>query len=162
MTEPTGAEGTAPGARDRLERDLAEARAQRQRLVAALGGEDPEDRDLGDQGDEALQMEGLDDLSRANRRIDELQRLLAGTAVPDAPPGLPDGTQVTLRFPDGDVAVVRIVVVPQEASSDDQDDVVTADSPLGRALVGARAGDLATYEGPDGNLQAEVLVIDAP
>ena len=162
MTEPTGAEATAPGARGRLERDLAEARVQRQRLVAALGGEDPEDRDPGDQGDAALQLEGLDDLSRANRRIDELQRRLAGTVVPDAPPGLADGTRVTLRFPDGDVAVVRIVVIPQEPSSDDQDDLVTADSPLGRALVGARAGDLITYEGPDGDLQAEVLVIDAP
>jgi transcription elongation factor GreA len=163
MAEPTGVEGAALGAaaRDRLENELAEARAQRQGLVAALGGEDPEDPDPGDQGDEALQLEGLDDLGRVNRRIRELERLLASAAVSDVLHGLADGSRVTLRFPNGDVATFRIVAIPQEASSDNQDDVVTADSPLGRALVGRRADDLITYEGPDGDLQAEVLAIDA-
>ena len=163
MAEPTGVEGAALGdaARDRLEKELADARAQRRGLAAALGGEDPEDRDTGDRGDEALQLEGLDDLGRVNRRIRELERLLASPDVSAALHGVADGSRVTLRFPNGDVATFRIVAIPQEASSDDRDDVVTADSPLGRALVGRRAGDLITYEGPDGDLQAEVLAIDA-
>jgi transcription elongation GreA/GreB family factor len=39
---------------------------------------------------------------------------------------------------------------------------VTVDSPLGRALVGRRAGDPVTYAGPEGDLQAEVVAVDAP
>ena len=36
------------------------------------------------------------------------------------------------------------------------DDVLTADSPLGRALVGRSAGDTVTYAGPDGDLPPQV------
>ena len=43
MTEPAGSEQT-----ERLEQELAQAREQRDRLAVELGGEDPEDPDLGD------------------------------------------------------------------------------------------------------------------
>jgi transcription elongation factor GreA len=158
--EASGAAGTgsSAAARERLERELAQAREQRHRLADQLGGEDPDDPDRGDRGDEALQLEGLDDLARMDRRIDELQRLLAG---PGAPPGLAEGTVVTLRFPDGEEATFRIVTIPEQAPATGQD-VVTADSPLGRALVGQRAGSTVTYQGPDGELRAEVVAVQAP
>ena len=117
-------------------------------MSAQLGGEDPTDPDRGDSGDAAAQLEGLDDLARTDQRIDEIQRLIAGSGVPDAEPGLADGTVVTLRFPDGDVATFRIVAILEEAPSDGGEDVVTVDSPLGRALVGRGAGDPITYAGP--------------
>ena len=158
------AEPTEPSAatRRRLEQELAQVREQRQRLVVALGGEDPDDREPGDRGDEAVQLEGLDDLARTDRRIAEIERLIAGTVDADTPPGLADGTAVTLRFPHGDVATFRIVAIPEQAPSDDQDDVVTAGSPLGQALVGRQGGDTITYRGPDGDLQAEVVAVDPP
>jgi transcription elongation GreA/GreB family factor len=62
---------------------------------------------------------------------------------------------VTLRFPEGDQAAFRIVTIPEQAPADDQDDLLTAASPLGQALVGRRAGDTVTYRGPGGGLQAE-------
>jgi transcription elongation factor GreA len=145
--------------RERLERELAQAREERRRLAVQLGGEDPDDPDRGDRGDEAFQLEGLDDLARMDQRIDELQRLLAG---PGTRPGLADGTVVTLRFPDGEAATFRIVTIPEQASAAGQDDVVTADSPLGQALVGRHAGSTVTYPGPDGELQAEVVAVQAP
>ena len=164
MTEPTGPEATElnAAARERLERELAQVREQRHRLSVQLGGEDPADPDRGDTGDEAVQLEGLDDLARMDQRIDEIERLIAGPGALDEPPGLADGTVVTLRFPGGDVATFRVVAITEEAPADDQDDVITADSPLGRALVGRRAGDTVTYSGPDGDLQAEVVDIHAP
>ena len=152
--------GTA--ARERLEQELDRAREQRHRMAAELGGEDPHDADLGNRGDEAFHLEGLDDLSRADQRIDELERLLAGPGALDTPPGLTDGTVVTLRFPDGDEATYRIVAIPEQGAADDQDDVVTADSPLGRALVGWGAGDTVIYQAPDGQLQADVVAVQAP
>jgi len=164
MAEPTGPSETEPSAaaRERLEGELAQVREQRRRLSGELGGEDPADVDRGDTGDEAVQLEGLDDLARTDQRIDEIQRLLAGSGVPDAQPGLADGTVVTLRFPDGDVTTSRIVAILEEAPADGGEDVVTVDSPLGRALVGRHAGDSITYAGPDGDLQAEVVAVDAP
>ena len=144
---------------DRLEQELARVREQRRRLAVQLGGEDPDDPDLGDRGDEAFQLEGLDDLSRMDRRIAEIERLIAGPGALNTPPGLADGTVVTLRFPDGDEATFRIVAIPEQAPADSQDDVVTTSSPLGQALVGRSAGDTITYRGPDGDLQAEVVAV---
>lgn len=154
MAEPTGAEpGTST--RERLEQELARVRGQRDRLAVQLGGEDPEDHDLGDRGDAAVELEERDDLARMDRRIREIERLLAGRHVPGTASGLPDGTVVTLRFPDGDVATYRIATIPEEG----RDDVVTAGSPLGQALVGRAAGDTITYRGPDGELDAEVVAL---
>jgi transcription elongation factor GreA len=155
-TEPSAA------TRECLEQELARAREQRQRLANQLAGEDPGDRDLGDRGDAAVELEGLADLARMDRRIEELERLLAGPGALDIPPGLADGTVVTLRFADGDEATLRVVTIPEQATADDQDDVVTASSPLGQALIGQRPGDTITYQGPDGELQAEVVALRAP
>ena len=153
MTESQGV-GLSAATRARLEQELAEVREQRNRVAGQVGGEDPADPDPGDEADGAVQLEELDDLSRINRRIAEIEKQLA--AEPDATSGL-DGTRVTLRFPDGQEATYLIVAIPEEAPADEQDDVVTADSPLGQALVGRSAGDTVTYEGPDGELQAEVV-----
>ena len=153
MADATGSERT-----ERLEQELAQVREQRDRLAAQLGGEDPEDADRGDRGDEAVELEELDDLARMDRRIDEIERLLAGPDVSGTAPGLADGTVVTLRFPDGDVATYRIVAIPEENG----DDVVTAGSPLGQALVGRAVGDAISYHGPDGELHAEVVALSAP
>ena len=153
MAEPTGSERT-----ERLEQELAQVREQRDRLAVQLGGEDPEDPDLGDRGDEAVELEELDDLARMDRRIAEIERLLAGQDMAGTAPGLADGTVVTLRFPDGDVATYRIVAIPEENG----DDVVTAGSPLGQALVGRGVGDTINYQGPDGELRAEVVALRAP
>jgi transcription elongation factor GreA len=163
MTESSGSPGTELSAatRDRLEQELAQARTQRDRLAGQLGGEDADDPDTtGDSGDAALQLEGQDDLARIDGRIEEIERQLAGGL--DAAPGLADGTRVTLRFPDGDEATFRVVTIPEQAPADGQDDVVTADSPLGQALVGRGAGDTVSYEGPDGESQAEVVTVQAP
>src|SRR5690349_17171584 len=109
--------------RDRLEQELAQVRAQRQQLIEDLGGEDPASPDVGDQGDAAQELEGLDDLSRLNRRVDELQRRIADPgAYPES--GLPDGTVVTVRFPDGDQTTYRVVTIPGEAPGNDE--VLTA------------------------------------
>lgn len=159
MTEPTELNAAT---RDRLERELDRAREQRRRLAAQLGGEDPDNPDPGDRGDDANQLEGLDDLARMDRRIDEIERLLADPAALGTPAGLVDGTTVTLRFSGGDEATFRIVAIPEQAPDGDQDDVVTAGSPLGEALVGRGAGDTITYAGPDGELQAEVVALHAP
>ena len=143
----------------RLEQELARLQEERDRRLQELGGEDPDDAvdgAVGDTGDAATQLEGLDDVSRTNRRIAEIERLLAD---PDARTDPSGATTATLRFPDGDEATFRIVGITAEAADDEQDEVITADSPLGQALAGASAGDTVTYAGPDGELSAEVVAL---
>jgi transcription elongation factor GreA len=149
-------------ARERLEQELAQAREQRRTLAAQLGGEDPDNPDTGDRGDDANELEGLDDLARMDWRIEELERLIADPAARETPAGLADGATVTLRFPDGDEVTYRVVAIPEHAPAAERDDVLTASSPLGQALAGRSAGDTITYAGPDGELQAEILALQAP
>ena len=53
-----------------------------------------------------------------------------------------------------------VVAITEEAPDPTQ--TVTRDSPLGRALVGARAGERITYRGPDGEIAAEVVAVRLP
>jgi transcription elongation GreA/GreB family factor len=155
----SGPSGSDVATRGRLERELAELRGQRRAVAARLGGEDPEDRAVGDRGDQAVALEGLDELARLDRRITEIDHKIAGLDGPHAGSGLPEGTVVTLRFPDGDVSTYRIVALPEQLPEDEQDQVLTADSPLALALAGCRAGDTVSYQSPDGDSHAEVLAV---
>ena len=148
--------------RTRLEQELARVRDERRRLAASLGGEDPEDPTGGDSGDQAYLLERSDDLARMDRRITEIGHLIAGLDAPRDPQGLPVGTVATLRFSDGVVATFRVVAIVEEAPADDQNEVLTADSPLGRALAGCRVGDTITYSVPGGEAHAEVIAVQAP
>ena len=161
MSEPSPSESSA-GTRERLEQELSELREHREQMAAALGGEDPEDTDADSRGDAATELEGLDAIGRVDRRITELEHLIAGPDLPPPPDGIPDGTSVTLRFADGEVASFTVVAIAQELPGDEQDEILTTDSPLGQALAGHRVGDTITYSGPDGDARAEVLAMDAP
>jgi transcription elongation GreA/GreB family factor len=72
---------------------------------------------------------------------------------------LPDGTTVTIRFADGDEDTLHVVAVP---GGDADDSVLTSDSPLGLALVGAKAGDEISYRTPGGKTTATVVAISPP
>lgn len=149
MADTSEANGVA---RAELEQELARLRADRGRLAATLAGEDPDDPNVGDHGDEAQSVEGDDELARRDARIREVEHLL--TDAPARPEGLADGTLVTLRFPDGDEVTLRMITIAEQADSDDG---LTADSPLGQALVGHGPGDTVTYAGPDGELRADIV-----
>jgi transcription elongation factor GreA len=168
VVEPMSGQGSSDrsdvsaSTRDRLEEELAQLRDRRRSRAAQLGGEDPDDQSSGDSGDQAVQLEGLDDLARIDRRISEIEHLIADPDLLATPGGLSDGTVVTLRFPDGDEATYRVVAIAEEAPADGQNEVVTADSPLGRALAGRRAGDTVTYRAPDGDIQVDIVAMTEP
>ncbi|HEY0811903.1 MAG TPA: GreA/GreB family elongation factor [Pseudonocardia sp.] len=152
-------------AADGLDEELARLRADRRRLAASLAGEDPDAPDVGDQGDQAQSLEGDADLARMDRRIREVEHLIADPDAAIPHDALADGTVVTLRFSGGDTATFRVVVIPEEADGDagaEEAEFLTTDSPLGRALAGRGVGDTVTYAGPDGDLQAEVLELQPP
>jgi transcription elongation factor GreA len=167
MTTASGPSSSNPSepiaaTRLRLEQELARVHDERQNLAAAIGGEDPDDPTGGDSGDQADLLERSDDLAKMDRRITEIRHLLADLDAPQDPQDPLHGTLVTLRFADGTVATLRVVAITEEAPADRQDEILTADSPLGRALAGRRAGDTITYSVPDGEAQAQVIAVQAP
>jgi transcription elongation factor GreA len=140
----------------RLEQELAELSSRRHELVEAIGENDA----VEDYGDQAQRLERVDDLGRVTDRIREITEVLAGRTERSAANALPDGTEVTVRFSDGTTTTIVVVAIPEEAPDPTQ--TVTRDSPLGRALVGARAGERITYLGPDGEIAAEVVAVRLP
>ena len=156
-TTSAGGSGSSAATHERLEREVAQLRARRAELAGELRGEDVADRDFGDRGDQADRLERGDDLARMDRRITELMHLIAEVDEGRIGASPVDGTVVTLRFPDGDVSRFRIVTIAEQAPDDEAVEVLTADSPRGRALVGCRPGDTVSYQAPSGRVQAEVL-----
>jgi transcription elongation GreA/GreB family factor len=90
--------------------------------------------------------------------IEELDGLLAEAGV--LPPGEPDvvclGSLVEVGFPGSGVERLRIVH-PVEAVLDDER--VSADSPVARALLGRREGEAVTYDTPLGTVSCIVLAV---
>ena len=69
------------------------------------------------------------------------------------------GDRVLISDPDREQEWVR-VVDPKEAFLDDER--ISATSPLGRALIGAKARSSITVEAPSGTWRCRVLRIEAP
>ncbi len=142
----------------RLEAELAELRRRREQLHAELQG----DADaVGDRGDAAEALQRAEDLAGLDEQIGRLTWLLAGgNATVEGQ--LPNGTEVKLRFADGEEARMRVVNFIEETPEGAEDTTLTADSPLGLALFGHKAGDTITYRTPGGDQQVTLLAIKTP
>ncbi|MFF5638840.1 GreA/GreB family elongation factor [Streptomyces sp. NPDC012825] len=149
--EPVDAE-----AREALDEELAELRAERDSVAATLrdGGGDQ----TGDRADQADELMRADEADRLNGRIREIEDRLreASAAAPPAAGTIGVGSGVTVRFDDGTESTVRIAELPDALDPA----LVTGDSPLGGALLGHGAGDTVTYETPGGPATATVVSVD--
>ncbi|MFJ3583244.1 GreA/GreB family elongation factor [Streptomyces sp. NPDC090127] len=136
-----------------LRKDLDELRAERDSVAATLRDEDP----VGDRADEADELQRASDVARLDRRIDELDGRIREASVADAPTAgvVGVGSSVTVRFADGSEAALQVGEVAEELDAT----LVTADSPLGRALLGHGAGDTVSYRTPDGSTNAVVVSV---
>ncbi|MFJ3306347.1 GreA/GreB family elongation factor [Streptomyces sp. NPDC086549] len=138
-------------ARHALEQEIADLRAERETVAATLRENDT----VGDRADEADELQRANELERLDARISEISTRLrqAAEAGPPSTDVVGVGSTVTVRFADGTVETLRI---DAEAVQLDQT-MVTADSPLGRALLGHRTGDLVSYDAPGGRATAVVV-----
>jgi transcription elongation factor GreA len=159
MGQDTGTKDFAEQEREHLEAELADLRRRRDQLRADLQGDA---ETVGDRGDAADALQRADDLAGVEEQISRVTWLLAGgnTAVPGQ---LPNGTRVKLRFPDDKKDVeMRVVNFIEETPAGEEDTTLTADSPLGLALFGRKAGETITYRTPRGELQVKLLAIEQP
>lgn len=159
MSEKVESKGLADAARDHLAAELARLRQRRDRLEVEVKN----DRGMiGDHGDAAEAIQRADELALLGDRINEL----TGGCAPGPPLSgsetLPGGTEVTLRFPDGEVVTMHVISVVEETPVGREAETLTARSPLGQALAGHQPGDTVTYSTPQGPNQVQLLAVKLP
>jgi transcription elongation factor GreA len=147
---------TAAG-RQALEEDLERAEVERldvSRSLAdarALGNDPTENLDLRD---------AMDRFSQLETRIADLRAMLAAAEPLDLSSpadGLARmGTTVRLRHADGEEAEYLLVSPPEAAPRRGR---ISVDSPIGRAVVGHRAGEHLMALTPGGNEEVELLKV---
>jgi transcription elongation GreA/GreB family factor len=154
------AQSAADAARENLAAELDRLRQRRDRLEVEVKN----DRGMvGDHGDAAEAIQRADELVVLGDRINELdRRLRTGPSQSDQSESLPGGTEVTLRFPDGEVVTMQVISIVEETPVGREAETLTARSPLGQALAGHKAGDTVTYSTPQGENQVEVIAVKLP
>ena len=117
-------------------------------------------RALGDLSENGDYHAAREEKGKMQGRIQQIQALLENAVVVSPGDGPADraavGSLVDLRF-DGDDGTERYLLGTIEERPEDYD-VVSPSSPLGRAMIGARPGDVVRYEAPAGPV--EVTVVD--
>lgn len=131
----------------RLEEELRMLVQVRRPQVAEMIRNAKED---GDVMENAAYDEAKDQQAFVEGRIIHLEDLLKRAIVIEEPP--PDdsvhlGSLVTVAEGDEEAESFRIV---GSAEADPRDGRISNESPIGRALIGKRVGDTATYNTPDG------------
>ena len=150
----------AAAARQNLAAELDRLRQRRDRLEVEVKN----DRGMvGDHGDAAEAIQRADELVVLTDRINELdRRLRAGPSPSDESTTLPGGTEVTLRFADGEVVTMHVISIVEETPIGREGETLTARSPLAQALAGHKAGDTVTYSTPHGENQVELIAVKLP
>ena len=120
-------------------------------------------RALGDLSENGDYHAAREEKGKMQGRIQQIQALLEYAEIvspAEGPAGAAAvGALVDLRF-DGDDEVERFLLGTIEERPEDCD-VVSPSSPLGKALVGARAGDVVRYEAPAGPVEVTVVAVTA-
>ncbi len=150
----------ADAARANLAAELERLRQRRERLELEVR----DDRGMiGDHGDAAEAIQRADELAVLADRISELDhRLREGPSHPQESEGLPGGTEVTVRFPDGEVVTMQVISIVEETPAGREGETLTAGSPLSQALAGHQPGDTVTYSTPQGENQVELIAVKLP
>jgi transcription elongation GreA/GreB family factor len=144
-----------------LEAELEELKRRRERVAADLDSMRDAVGGLVD-ADAADQIALADELTAIDDRIAEINwHLHGGPPESEVPGALPDGTEVTLRFPDGELVRMRVVAIAGEVPIVDEH-ALSPDSPMGLALAGHRPGDVVTFETPQGPQQVELVAVRYP
>jgi transcription elongation factor GreA len=157
-SRPTSRYALSEAARGRLEIELSELDAERAMRASEAGSMTGDVADIAEFAARDMLLEHLDE------RITRIRSLLAESSVPRAAaaahaPSVDDtvgpGARLRMQIAGSDDAEEFVLGDRAERAADVG--VITLSSPLGRALIGARAGDTVEYAAPAGTLKATVL-----
>ena len=140
----------------RLSEELHDLRTRRRPELHARIQEATESGDVSDNSEyEDLK----DEWAILEARINELELTLENSAVIQREAGdetIGLGSKVTLRADDGEDET-WVLVSPQEANT--LDGTISTQSPVGKSLVGRRAGDTAEVRTPGGSMTYTVVSV---
>ena len=146
----------SPEGKAEAEAELEELREEkRPRIVAAIKAA----REEGDLSENAEYHAAKDEQGHLEARIRMLEELLAKAEVVEAPTG--DTAQVgsTVRFRDADSGEEKEITLVHRLEASMEDGKLSAESPVGRALLGASGGDTVIFETPSGQKKLEILTV---
>ena len=120
-------------------------------------------RALGDLSENGDYHAAREEKGKMQGRILQIQALLENAVVvspADGPAGcVVVGSLVDLQF-EGEEDTERYLIGSIEERHEDYD-VVSPTSPLGKAMIGARAGEVVCYEAPAGQVEVTVVAVAA-
>lgn len=96
-------------------------------------------------------------------RVRQLEQMLANAVVIDSSTAgdiVEAGTVVDLRYKGDDDIVTYLVGSIEERN--EKYDVLSTNSPIGTAILGKRAGDAVTYQGPKREMSVAIVAIRLP
>jgi len=129
---------------------------------AAIAKEIDDRRQEGDLKENGGYHAAREEQAKQEARIQQLRRLLDTAHVGEPSHGdgsVTSGTVVVATVAGRDM---RFLVGSREVAEGTDIDVFSAQSPLGEALMGKKAGDQASYEAPNGNQIAVTIVSVEP
>jgi len=145
---------------ERLKAELETLIANRPTIAAEINAR----REEGDLRENGGYHAAKDEQGKQEARIRQLQELLRTAKVGEAPTeaGVAGpGMVVTVRFEDEDETERFLIGSREEAGAGDLE-VYSAQSPLGRALTGAKEGATRQYETPTGKTMRVTLLEAVP
>jgi transcription elongation factor GreA len=143
-------------AHDRLSHELEQLIANR----PAMAKEINDRREEGDLKENGGYHAAKEEQGKQELRIQQLQALLRGATVGNAPVSegvAGPGMVVEVRF-EGDDEIETFLIGSREETETAGVQVYSANSPMGKALTGAREGDTVSYETPTGKTMKVTLV----
>ena len=138
---------------NRLQEELNQLVAGRQAIAAEINAR----REEGDLRENGGYHAAREEQAKAEARIRYLQHLLRSARVGDAPTSdaVTPGMVVTIQFDEDPDDTETFLLGSREIAATTDLTVYSPESALGKAIVGARAGDTVTYTAPSG---AEIKV----
>jgi transcription elongation factor GreA len=116
-------------------------------------------RMLGDLSENGDYHAAKDAQGKMEARIRQLEAMLDDVEVLDGGPSeeVAAGVKVSLRYVGDDEVEQYLVGSIEERDSGTA--VISPGSPLGRALMGKKAGTIVTYDAPSGQLEVEIVSV---
>ena len=145
---------------NRLKQELDELVENRPVIAAKINAS----REEGDLKENGGYHAAREEQGQAEARIRHLQELLRNAKVGEAPKndGLAEpGKVLTIRYA-GDDEDEEFLLATREEGAEGTLEVYSPESPLGRALLGAKEGESRSYNLPNGNTQKVTLVKAVP
>jgi transcription elongation factor GreA len=145
---------------NRLKQELDELVDNRPVIAAKINAS----REEGDLKENGGYHAAREEQGQAEARIRHLQELLRNAKVGEAPAndGLAEpGKVLTIRY-EGDDETEKFLLATREEGAEGGLEVYSPESPLGKALLGAKEGETRSYELPNGSTQQVTLVKAVP